>query len=523
MNVLLTGAHQRKLLKKWAPILEAGERIESTETKAVLAQVLENTMNRSIMSSRTGLLGEAVATNTKGATSRDSILGKEPVPGGGFMKGAPGYTGPGQDANFYTTNIVLPMLRRVFPDLIANELVSVQPLNGPTGLALAYRPVYNKNGWVGDGRDPMGEEIGYYPVDAGYTGISADYTKDVEAESEEDKAWKAYLGENKQFMGTGRDVRDAEFASMVDGTYPTVTFGFITEQVKAQTRKLGAHWSPELAEDLQATQGMDVNQEMVNLLSYELGAEIDRQIITEMVKAAITGGMITHWDPSRADGNDQMQRLATLFTKITIEANNIAIRTKRGAANFVVTSPKICSLLQQMTVNKFVSMSTGGSIPGVPNTGVGAIQKEGLINDGKQLLVRDAYSRGDYILLGYKGAQKGDSGVIYCPYIPIQLSEDLYPGTFTKMIGARTRYGVLNHPWDSKNFYTMITVENIYREFAGVTGERTFIDEATDVVHMKVPANVPAEGYDATPPYPTAAEGTLHANAKLAPVAKDLD
>lgn len=116
--------------------------------------------------------------------------------------------------------------------------------------------------------------------------------------------------------------------------------------VEAKTRKLAAHWSPELAEDMQAMHGIDVEKEMVNTLTYEVGAEIDRQIVSEMVKAALIGGNKTQWSPATADGLDQMGRLQTLLTQITIEANNIAVRTRRGNANFVVTTPRVCALLQ---------------------------------------------------------------------------------------------------------------------------------------------------------------------------------
>ncbi len=499
MNVLLNSAHQRKILKKWQPFLESGEPIKSSETKRVLAQIFENTYNQAIASSKLGLLGEAEGPWQ--GVARDNIIGKEPVAPGksaGVLRGKTGYDGPGADSNFYTTNIVLPMLRRVFPDLIANELVSVQPLNGPIGFALAYRPVYNKDGYVGYPKktDANDKEIGYYPVDAGYTGISADTSISSSRDpsrTDADEAWDAYLGKGDDrwngFLGAGQDTTAAEYASLADGTYPTVSFGFITEAVRAKSRKLGAQWSPELAEDLQATQGLDVEQEMINLLSYEIGAEIDRQIVTEMVKAAITGGSYSAWDPSQADANDQMGRLATLLTHITIEANNIAIKTKRGAANFAITSPKICSLLQQLSYQKFISMSNSNAIPSVPVSGVGAIQKQGLINDGNQLLIRDAYSRGQYVLLGYKGAQKGDSGIIYCPYIPVQLTKASRPDTFTPTVGARTRYGILNNPWDAKNFYTMITIKGIDTEYSLTASGRYFVGETTDkngpIPHME--------------------------------------
>lgn len=178
-----------------------------------------------------------------------------------------------------------------------------------------------------------------------------------------------------------------------------------------------------------------------------------------MVKAAITGGSVTTWDPTKADGLDQMGRLATLLTQIAIEAQQIAIRTRRGNANFAVTSPKVCALLQQLSMDKYTSFKNVSGVPSVPDTGVGALTKVGLINDDNMLLVRDSYASGDYLLMGYKGSHPGDSGIIYCPYIPIQLAKVLQPGSFTPSVGARTRYGVMSNPWDARNYYAFMKID----------------------------------------------------------------
>lgn len=255
--------------------------------------------------------------------------------------------------------------------------------------------------------------------------------------------------------------------------------------VEAKTRKLAANWSPELAEDMQAMHGIDVEREMVNTITYEVGAEIDRQIITEMVKAAIIGGSVSKWSPKDADGLDQMGRLATLLTQITIEANQIALRTKRGSANFVVTTPRVTALLQQLSMNKFSSFKTDAGMPTVPDVGVGALTKVGLINDGQQLLIRDAYvqaDKSDYVLLGYKGKQNGDSGIIYMPYIPLQLQKIQQPETFSYSIGARTRYGIMSSPWDAKNYYHFMKIGDLTEGYKWSETERHFITETSKVV-----------------------------------------
>lgn len=477
-NSLLTDPHQRKLLKKWGAILESGKPIQNESTKIVLAQILENTRNYYKM---TGQLNEAGVAQANVVGSDGSGFGPNGVKGKGVMTGD--YSVPYSGSNYgdyYLPNVVMPMLRRIMPDLIANELVGVQPLNGPVGYALAYRPTYNGKGGIGKdtGLTTYGE-IAYNPTDTRYTGTGKENKKLVGSDKEIDTSsdfWKAYGGD--QWLGEGAGLgADTEFADLNAGEYPTVSFALVKSAVEAKTRKLAAHWSPELAEDMQAMHGIDVEREMVNTLTYEVGAEIDRQVVTEMVKAAIIGGSTSTWSPLSADGLDQMGRLATLLTQITIEANQIAIRTKRGNANFVITTPRVCALLQQLSMNKFTSFKNAANIPAVPDTGVGALAKVGLINDDQQLLIRDSYvqsNNADYVLMGYKGKQAGDSGIIYCPYIPLQLSKVMQPGTFTPSIGCRTRYGLMANPWDARNYYHFMKIGDLTTGYTW-DGSRNFI------------------------------------------------
>lgn len=459
INTLISDPHQRRLLKKWGMVLESGKKIQNESTKIMLAQLLENTRNYYKM---TGILNEAGITHASTVGTRGEK--------GGVLTGKTGRDNMGSATDygdFYLPKVVFPMLRRIMPDLIANDLVDVQPLNGPVGYALAFRPMYNDNGEVGKGtlNTIKNKEIGYAPTDTRYTGVQSDKSE-VNGTNNDNEYWKAYAGQDDNaWSGIGQEVGAGEYARLGNpgeaGTYPTITFGLIKQAVEAKTRKLAANWSPELAEDMQAMHGIDVEREMVNTLTYEIGAEIDRQIVNEMVRAAIVGGSTTEWSPVTADGLDQMGRMATLLTQIAVEGQQISLRTRRGAANFVVTTPRICALLQQMGLNKYTSFKSTDQIPSTPDNGVGALSKVGLVNDDTMLLVRDAYAPSDYVLLGYKGKQKGDSGIIYCPYIPLQLAKVVQPGTFTPSIGARTRYGLLDSPWESKNFYAFIKIDKL--------------------------------------------------------------
>lgn len=495
------------LVQKWGPMIEAGSKITNRETKKALAQVFENTCEDF---QKQGLLIEA----TMGGVDRSSILGGSPVSknkdgssvSSGFMKGPGGRKNASMDnSDFYLPNVIMPMLRRIFPSLIAHELVGVQAMNQPVGLALAYRAKYGKNGGLGatqKGASDYGQydgkegEIGFNPVDTRYTGVPMPVegltalTEDS-TDTKVTDAWASYIGSvdatsgNKPWSGIAAKTDDAEYASFSEQSYPTVGFDFIKQVVEARTRKLGAGWSPELAEDLDAMHGFDVESEFVNMVSFEIGAEIDRQIVTEMVKSAITGGSITSWTPAQADGLDQMGRLATLLTQITVEANQIAIRTRRGHANFVITSPRVTALLEQLSMNKFVNIqNTTKDAPTVPDSGVGALTKVGYINDGQQLLVRDTFAAGDYVLMGYKGAHPADNGIIYCPYIPIQLQKVMDPDTLTFRIGARTRYGIMNSVWDASNYYHFISVKDLVSD-AGYTfnNDRHFLQDVSKVTN----------------------------------------
>jgi len=485
-------------MRRWGRLLEAGPRIQNQNTKVVLAKLFENTY-RDFRRHGVNLIREAAGEDVARVAPgpRANVLGKVATNDDGSIAHYLGTKGDGMQSrvangsDYYMPNMIMPMLRRIFPDLIANELVGVQAMNGPTGLVFALRAQYNdynrrNAGIVGDGTLSTDREIGFDSPDVRYTGISASTNKFSDISTEGQKAdISSYLGTDAfgekgrgfAWDGVGRDVEEAsEFASFRDGTYPTASLGLIRASVVAKTRKLGGQWSPELAEDMDAMYGINIENEMTNLITYEVGAEIDRQVINEMVKAAFTGKSTSTWRPDEADGLDQMGRIATLLTQITIQANYIALKTRRGNGNFVVASPTVCAILEQLSMQKYVSFQNAKQVPSVPYSGVGALQKQGLINDGNQLLVRDANSLGDYVLIGYKGQHPGDSGIIYCPYIPLIVQRALVPDTMTPVIGARTRYGIMNNPWDASRYYHFMSINGLdSATYSLTTDSRRFI------------------------------------------------
>jgi len=475
------------LIKKWSPLMSTGETpVQGTEMQKTLAQLLENTQRDLV---RNGLLTEASAGPAHdGRGSANQGFGGEVASDYGnpaVPRGTPGAN------NVFYPQLVLPVLRRVYPDLIAHELVSVQAMNQPIGFVAVFRcRLSGLDGWVGNGNGRAINEIGFPPVAVDYTGApeaSATLTALDGTKVSDNPSADSLLGEVMQFtdvagypkqatrdlssgvpedpknisgdFGVGADnTPDVQFADIVHGTYPTVTFGYETREVVAKTSKLGAHWSPELAEDMQVMNNINVETEFVNSITYEIGAQIDRQILNEMFKMAIASGNTSTIDVKNLAGIDGPSRTVALLAKINWLANEVAIKTRRGGANFIVASPKVCALISMLGVTKYAA--SGNSMPSVPSVAVGALQKVGLVNDGQQLLLRDTYARGNYLLLGYKGKQTGESGIVYAPYVPIQISKALRPDSFTNELGARTRYGMVANPLDGGAFYHLAIVKN---------------------------------------------------------------
>lgn len=498
--------YQKKLLKRWAPILEKGAAIESVDKKLVLAQVLENTRKEF---TKKNLFTEAAPTAVGNTIDNRAPAYTAPVQGQGVMT----------QNDYILPNVVMPMLRRIFPTLMAHELVGVQAMTGPTGLVMALRAVAANPERVGL---PQGYEFGYgnrgRTNQSIFTGDTGANTKvDVDStQSLQNKLYGDDLNDIGAFLNgvpySGRGVPtgrgegyatgggyangwaggdktgyaprqgelDPTFGHWRNNTYPQATIKFEKRIVAAETRKLGSEWTPEDAEDLEAQQGLDLETEMTNLISYQIGAEIDQQIKESMLFAAWKESKVL--DVSKLDGLDQMGRIAAMLTFVTREANEISIKTRRGAGNFVLASTTVCSCLQQLGTSKLVS--DGKTMPSVPASAIGAMTKEGLINDGRQLLVRDTNTFGSYALVGYKGTHAGDAGIIYCPYIPVTLYKAIKPENGLSVIGARTRYGLVDNPYDAENFYSLIKFTGFDKGYTLGNGQRTFFGDVAESSEM---------------------------------------
>ena len=478
------------LVSMYEPLLtvEGCEPIRDYDTAYATARVIDNTIRMAqsrgaklVVESDLGGHGVAGA-GIPGATSNGGVLDM---------------TGPDAGNNMIPS-VIIPMVRRWFPQLLAHELFSVQPMAAPLGYAFAYRMYYGETGSLVPGADGAdgnatlsGEYCNTNQREVGYNNLAGWYTgKKTEAFADAAKQamWEAYAGAGtpagRYFEGgEGVATADGEWAS-IGGAMPQIHFGLVKKSVESKTRKLAAHWSLELAEDMKAMHGLDVGDEMASGIGYELAAEIDRQLVNTAVQVAIDGGQFTSWSPVSADGRNLRERLYTLMVELNYNSNLIAEHTRRGNANICIASTRATTLIQSLAPQDFFKANARGGVPTVPDSGIGALLKVGLINGNSQLLIRDTFARGDYAMLMYKGSKAGDSGIIYCPYVPVEMMKAVDFTNFTPVLGARTRYGVLENAQGSANYFRFFSLKDI----AGATtlvgddsGKRFWYSSAKDM------------------------------------------
>lgn len=405
--------------------------------------------------------------------------------GGVFGSTGSGFGGAVPNSDTYATGdarlpkVLIPMIRRTFPELITNEIVGVQPMTGPVGLAFAMRYKYEATalGTSSNGSDgnatglqnivgsPDGKEIGYNYLNTSFTGTSS-----------------AKLSGGTAFAGLVEDSGVAALLSQFELTsnIPQVTVSFEKTAVEAGTRRLAAKWSVELEQDLKNMNGIDIDAELTNAMSYEIQAEIDREMIARMIQTCLNAGAgvgFSTWSAISADGRWSGERARDFYNRIVVEANRVAIRNRRGAANFIIATPRICAILE--TLPNFTWMPVTGSV----NTAPVGIAKVGAVG-GRFQIYRDTrteaqstqsyanagYASGrattvDYALLGYKGPEYYDTGIVYCPYIPVMVQRTIGPNDFSPRVGLLTRYGVVDHIFGASLYYHMVICTGLGQSF----------------------------------------------------------
>ena len=315
--------------------------------------------------------------------------------------------------NVATLNrVILPVIRRVMPTVIANELVGVQPMTGPIGqihtLRVRYSDAFTSSatGSYGQGTDVVaGEEaLSPFKIAAGYSGSAAT-----------DKA--------------------ASTAALEGVAGNKLSIQILKQTVEAKTRKLSARWTFEAAQDAQAQQGIDVEAEIMAALAQEITAEIDQEVITSLMTLAGTAALT--YDQAAVSGTATFvgDEHAALAVQINRVANLIAQRTRRGAGNYAVVSPTVLTLLQSATTSAF-ARTTEGTFEAPTNT-----KFVGTLNSAMKVYV-NGYAVSDDVLVGYKGSSESDAPAFYCPYIPLMSSGVvLDPSTFEPVVSFMTRYG----------------------------------------------------------------------------------
>ena len=449
----------KALVEKWSPVLDYNSQkvnpIEDDHTRLNTAILLENQEQWCLKE----------ATNTAGAAS---VFGTTSNPA------------TTDSSDFYAAGdarlpkILIPMIRRTFPELITNEIVGVQPMSGPVGLAFALRYKYEKDA-LGNGVDGQpsgtgvtvtanteatdGSEAGYQLLDTRFTGASSTSLTGTGL------AEFPFVDDDK---GAAKLLSDYELT----GNIPQMVVSFEKTAVEAGTRRLAARWSVELEQDLKNMNGIDIDTELTNAMSYELQAEIDREMLVRMLQTCLNAGENTgysFWNAASADGRWMAERNRDLYQKLIVEANRIAVRNRRGAANFVVGTPRVCSILEMLP--EFNGMPVNGNV----NTQPVGVAKVGNLG-GRFNVYRDTRteaqfensvrsSRLEYALLGYKGPEFYDTGIVYCPYIPVMVQRTIGPNDFSPRVGMLTRYGVVDHIYGANLYYHTVIVQGLGTAF----------------------------------------------------------
>jgi Major capsid protein Gp23 len=365
--------------------------------------------------------------------------------------------GPGMASYLKVT---IPMIRRVFPELIANEICGVQPMSGPTGLAFAMR--YRFADAIGS--IAAGDEAGYNSVDPRYTGAGTNIYGSSAAAASANGSFDATGGDvysggkamstsAGEFVGSGwSHYSGARNFPSTSYKIPEMEISIESETIRAGTRKLKATWTLEMQQDLANVHNLDIDNEMTGMMSYQIQAEIDREIIGRMIATALAAGNVSNWAPITAAGRWMAEVYVTLYYQILVEANAIAITTRRNSGNFIICSPTVVAALQ--TLEQFQYFPVKNTI----NSAETGLSKVGVL-DGRLTVYRDTFATSDYVLVGYKGNEEWDSGIIYCPYIPLLISRTQGEDDFMPRIGVLTRYGVTQNLFGADLYYRLIKVD----------------------------------------------------------------
>jgi hypothetical protein len=426
--------NRQDLVKKWAPILEheSAPKIRDSYRKEVTAVLLENQeiemrRGREAM----GELNEAAPANAVGSYGDT----------GGFAKFDP---------------VIISLVRRAMPQMIAYDVCGVQPMTQPTGLIFAMKSRYSTQG---------GNEALFNEADTDFAGTGTHSG--------------AYDFGGSETTGTGLATSDGERlgqGGVGDGSFGAMAFSIEKTSVTAKTRALKAEYSIELAQDMKSVHGLDAEGELSNILSTEILAEINREVIRTVYTTAKAGAQVgvttagTFDLDTDSNGRWSVEKFKGLMFQIEREANAIGQQTRRGRGNVIITSADVASALAMAGVLDYSSGLSGKNDLTVDDT---STTFAGVLN-GKYKVYVDPYtsnvSATQFFVVGYKGASAFDAGLFYCPYVPLQMVRAVDPNSFQPKIGFKTRYGLVANPFVSLDGTGGLTAnENYYYRRVKVT------------------------------------------------------
>jgi hypothetical protein len=446
MNIL-----NEELIAKWKPLLEHADlpKIGDIHRRNVTAQLLENTeraLREQASFNPQSLLNE-VATNSAGTGGY----------GAGGGSGVAGYD-----------PILISLIRRSVPNLIAYDICGVQPMTGPTGLIFAMRSQYANS-------TAKGNEAFY---DEALTNFST-------VASNADTIGNRHLGTvpaaaaASYNFASGMPTATAENLGNVADSFPEMAFSIDKVSVTAKTRALKAEYTMELSQDLKSVHGLDAETELANILQSEILAEINREVVRTINLSAVTGAAVGTTSAGTFDldtdsnGRWSVEKFKGLMFQVEREANQIAKDTRRGKGNIIICSSDVASALQMAGVLDYTPALNSNNLQ-VDDTGN---TFAGVLN-GRFRVYIDPYTTGNYMTVGYKGSNAFDAGIFYCPYVPLQMVRAVGQDTFQPKIGFKTRYGMVANPFarsvvgtpnvsdgtitvNSNSYYRRVLVSNI--------------------------------------------------------------
>tara|TARA_R110002153_G_scaffold266368_2_gene429656 strand:+ start:1452 stop:2720 length:1269 start_codon:yes stop_codon:yes gene_type:complete len=409
-------------MKKWAPVLDHTDEAPITDSykRAVTAKLLENTemsLKEQNVASSFGSLQET-NVNTSSVTAFDPVL--------------------------------ISLVRRAMPNLIAYDVAGVQPMSGPTGLAFAMKAKYGNDASITNSPAVAGQpEALFNEADTDFAGAGTHAG--------------ALFDSPESGITTGTGI--GTLAAETDVTLNDMGFTIDKATVTAKTRQLKAEYSMELAQDLKAVHGLDAESELANILSGEILAEINREVIRSMVITGKRGGVgaTEAFDlVADADGRWAVEKFQSLIFQIETEANKIALDTRRGKGNFVICSSNVASALA--AAGKLTFGGEGLNVDSTGNTFAGLL-------NGRLKVYVDPYASTEYATVGYKGDSAYDAGMFYCPYVPLTMVRAVGENSFQPKIAFKTRYGLIANPIigavdgigaaNSNPYYRTFRVKNI--------------------------------------------------------------